>query len=333
MNHDTSNPKDSVTAVAAPPKQNFRKLATQYAPYAVLLVLTIVLSIGNANFLSAYNLQTIFDLTSALLMISLGQMLVIMLGCIDLSVGAITSLVSVIFALLVGTLGYWAFVIALLAGLLAGAINGLIFSRFKIPSFIATLGTLGIFQSMAYVFANGAPVQIKYSFVKLLDVINGSTFGISNLHLFAFLVFLIFAGFHRYTKTGRQIMAVGSAEKAAWISGVNVPYIKFAAMMISGLTAGIAGIFLASQLVSGTPSLGLPYQLQSVAAVVVGGTALTGGVGSPVRTLAGVLAMALLANGMNVVGVDVYAQQIVTGVVVILAVWFTLDRSKISVIK
>jgi ribose transport system permease protein len=333
MNKDTSRSKESVVKNATSQKKDYKKLVTEYAPYGIVILLAVLLTIGNANFLSPYNLQTIFDLSAALLMIALGEMTVVLLGCIDLSVGAIVSLVSVVFALTVGVVGYWAFIIALFVGFLAGVVNGIVFARFKIPSFIATLGTLGIFQSLAYVFANGAPVQIKYSFINILGIVSGNIFGISNLHLLAVFVLIVFVMFNKYTKTGRHILAVGNAEKAAWIAGVNTSKIKFIAMVISGFTAGIAGIFLASQLVSGTPTLGMPYQLQAVAATVVGGTALTGGVGSPMRTFAGVLAMALLSNGMNVVGVNIYAQQIVTGVVVVLAVWFTLDRSKISVIK
>lgn len=331
MTQELSSPREKGPAQAD--QRDTRKLITKYAPAAVLVLLFAVLTMANPNFVSPYNLTTIFDLTATLLVIALGQTFVIMLGSIDLSVGAITSLVSVIFALAICKVGYWAFPIALLVGGICGMVNGFAFTRLKIPSFITTLGTLGIFQSLAFVFANGAPVQIKYQFIDKLDVIGGKTLGISNLHLFAVLVLIVFIVIHYLTKTGRYLTAVGSAEKASWIAGVNVERVKFVAMTLSGVTAGLAGVFLASQLYSGTPSLGLPYQLQSIASVAVGGTALSGGVGGPSRTLIGVLVMALLANGMNVVGVNIYAQQIVTGVVVIAAVGLTLDRSKVPVVK
>jgi ribose transport system permease protein len=310
-----------------------RSMLVQYAPFAVLGILIIVMTAANPSFLSRYNLQTIFDLTATLLVIALGQTFVIMLGSIDLSVGAIASLVSVVFAICIGKIGYWAYPAAIATGAVAGAINGIVFTKMKIPSFITTLGTLGLFQSIGYVLANGAPVQIKYGKLDMLEAINGSTLGISNLYVWAALILVVFIIVHRYTKLGRMISAVGNAERATWICGGDVSRVKFSAMMLSGLCAGISGIFLASQLFSGTPSLGAPYQLQSIASVAMGGTALTGGVGGPARTLVGVLVIAFLSNGMNVVGVNIYAQQIVTGFVVVAAVGLTLDRSKVPVIK
>lgn len=333
MSHENGRKPEVVPGGSGVQSRGTKKLLAQYAPFIVLAVLVVTLTVANPSFLGSYNIQTILDLSASLLVIALGQTLVIMLGGIDLSVGAIVSLVSVVFALSIGTIGYWAYGLAILTGALAGVVNGLVFTKLRIPSFIATLGTMGVFQSLAYVFAKGAPVQIKYNQLGLLDIITGKTLGISNLHLFALLALALFIVLSRYTRLGRYIAAVGSAERATWISGVDVDSVKFLAMTISGLTAGIAGVFLASQLFSGTPSLGLPYQLQSIAAVVVGGTALTGGVGGPLRTLVGVLVMALLSNGMNVVGVNIYAQQIVTGIVVIAAVGLTLDRAKVPVIK
>jgi ribose transport system permease protein len=310
-----------------------RLMLVQYAPFAVLIILITVMTAANPSFLSRYNLQTISDLTATLMVIALGQTFVIMLGSIDLSVGAIASLVSVVFAICIAKIGYWAYPVAIAVGALAGAINGIIFTKMKIPSFITTLGTLGLFQSVAYVLANGAPVQIKYSMLGMLDVVSGTTLGISNLYLLSAVVFAISVIIHRYTKLGRTISAVGNAERAAWICGVDISKVKLCAMLLSGLCAGISGIFLACQLFSGTPSLGMPYQLQSIASVAIGGTALTGGVGGPARTLVGVLVISFLSNGMNVVGVNIYAQQIVTGFVVVAAVGLTLDRSKVPVIK
>ncbi|MGE5481854.1 MAG: ABC transporter permease [Bacteroidota bacterium] len=329
---DASVPTQA-TDVQEKPNRDYRRLFATYSAYFLLVALVLVMTSFNPNFLNRYNVQTILDQVAVLVVIALGQMFVIMLGSIDLSVGATASLVSVIFALSVARFGYWSYVFGLAAGLLAGLANGLLLAKLKIPSFIATLGTLGIFRSLAFLFANGAPVQIPYAYSKYLGVLTGTTLGLSRLHLFALLVLVAFFVVGRFTKTGRAISAIGSAERASWISGLNVDRTKIIALTLSGLTAGIAGVFLASQLLSGTPSVGLPYQLESIAAVVVGGTALTGGVGGVVQTLVGALIMALLSNGMNVIGVNIYAQQIVTGIVVVAAVGLTLDRSKIAVIK
>src|SRR5690606_36359522 len=155
---------------------------------------------------------------------------------------------------------------------------------------------------------------------KFLNLVNGATFGVKNAYWFTIAVFLAFFLIERYSRTGRYLFAVGAAERASWISGIDVPVVKFFAMSLSGLGAAMGGILLAADLFSGTPTLGNPYQLQSIATVVVGGTALTGGVGGVGRTLIGALIMSMLANGMNVVGVNMYAQQIVTGLVIVLAV-------------
>lgn len=312
---------------------DWRTRISRYGALVVLVLLAGTLSLANPMFLSPYNLQTILDLTATLLMVSLGQTFVIMLGGIDLSSGAIVSIVSVVFALAVSRWGAWAFLLAAGAGALAGLINGLIFTRARIPSFIATLGTSGIFLSLAYLFSGGAPVQIKPSAFAYLDLVTGRTLGVSRVYWIAGLVFLVFFLLQRFTPMGRYMLAVGSAERVAFISGAPIERVKTAAMFISGLTSGLAGILLASTLFSGTPGLGLPYQLQSIATVVVGGTALTGGVGGLGQTLVGAVIMSMLSNGMNVAGVNIYAQQIVTGMVVIGGVALTLDRGKIPVIK
>src|SRR5690606_10097811 len=142
--------------------------------------------------LSPYNIQTILNLTAILLLISLGQTFVIMLGGIDLSVGAVASLVSVIFATLLPSLGYWAYVVAVLAGLAAGAANGIVFTRIRIPSFITTLRTMGVFLSLAYFVSGGAPVGVRPAAFRYLNLINGTTMGLKNAYWVALLVFLGF---------------------------------------------------------------------------------------------------------------------------------------------
>lgn len=323
----------ATTEAKGPTKRDLRTTLIRYTPFGVMLGLAIALYLGNPMFLSPYNIQTILNLTAILLLISLGQTFVIMLGGIDLSVGAVASLVSVIFATLLPSLGYWAYVVAVLAGLAAGAANGIVFTRIRIPSFITTLGTMGVFLSLAYFVSGGAPVGVRPAAFRYLNLINGTTMGLKNAYWVALLVFLGFLVIQQYTRIGRYIFAVGAAERAAWISGTNVRVVKFFAMLLSGLAAGLAGILLVADLFSGTPTIGSPYQLQAIATVVVGGTALTGGVGGVGRTLVGALIMSMLSNGMNVVGINVYAQQIVTGLVIVGAVALTLDRSNLPVIK
>jgi ribose/xylose/arabinose/galactoside ABC-type transport system permease subunit len=166
-----------------------------------------------------------------------------------------------------------------------------------------------------------------------LDIINGSIFGIKNGWILALIVFVIYFTLQKYTYLGRTIYAIGSNERMCWMSGIDVERTKVMAFVFSGLGAGISGMVLASNLYSGYASLGDVYILESIAVVVVGGTALTGGAGGALNTLVGALIMSVIKNGMTVVGIDVYAQQTILGILIVIAVAITFDRSKLIIIK
>jgi ribose/xylose/arabinose/galactoside ABC-type transport system permease subunit len=229
-------------------------------------------------------------------------------------------------------LGFWAYPLSLAVGVSAGLFNGLINAKFRIPSFITTLGSDGIFISIAYMISI-KPLSAPATAYGVMDLINGMTFGIRNIMLIGIVIFILFFVIQRYTITGRSIMLLGSNEKMSWLSGVDVFKVRTLAFTLSGLGAAIAGIMLASNLYSGYPTLGTVYILNSIASVVIGGTAMTGGAGGVLNTLVGVLVMSVINNGMNIIGIDVYAQQSFLGILVIVAVAISFDRSKLSVIK
>jgi ribose transport system permease protein len=311
-----------------------KKMRLPAVAYTILLLLVVVLlfRLGNENFLSIYNLNTIVSFAAVLLMVALGQMCVILIGGIDLSVGGLISLISVIFTVWVKPVGYWIYPICILIGLFFGFVNGFLLTRVKIPSFIATLGTGGILASLA-LLVSGTPVNVPSSTYPVLDVMNGSFLKVSNVLYFSFLIFVGFSVVLKLTSVGRRIFYIGSNIRMSWMSGIDVAKNRDIAFMLSGLGASIAGIMISSVRYGGDPVAGQVYVLKSIAAVVVGGTALTGGTGGPANTLFGTLLMSVLDNGMNVVGVDPYFQQSILGFMIIVSVVLTFERSKTRMIK
>jgi ribose/xylose/arabinose/galactoside ABC-type transport system permease subunit len=239
----------------------------------------------------------------------------------------------VAFILLIKPIGYLAYPACLLIGLLAGYLNGLILTRIKIPSFIATLGTGGILTSLAYL-VSPRPVNLAPALYPVVDkVVNGSLLGISNVLYIGLAVLILFYLILRFTSTGRNIFYIGSNIKMSWMSGINIVRTRNIAFMLSGLGAALVGITMSSIRYGGDPVVGTAYVLNSIAAVVVGGTALTGGTGGVVNTLFGAIFMSMLDNGMNVVGIDQYLQQAILGIMVIVGVTLTFDRTKTPIVK
>lgn len=310
----------------------FQKLPAIYISLALLFVIVILFVIGNRSFISAYNLKIIGNVAAILLTVGLGQAFVIMTGGIDLSVGGIISLVSIVYLMGLESFGYFSFFIALAVACAAGALNGLVFTKARIPSFVCTLGTGGIFVSIAYLL-HDAPISVASRHFTFLDVVNGHPLGFSNSWIIALLMAAGYFMVQKYTYLGRTIQAIGSNERMSWMSGINVDRSKIAAFVLSGFGAGVAGIILASNLYSGSAIFGDLYVLESVAVVVVGGTAITGGAGGVLNTMVGALIMSVFKNGMTVIGVDVYAQQTLLGILIIIAVAITFDRTKVSTVK
>jgi ribose transport system permease protein len=302
--------------------------------YTILLLLAVGLlfRLGNENFLSVYNLNTIVSFAAVLLMVALGQMCAILIGGIDLSVGGLISFISVVFTVLVKPVGYWVYPLCILIGIFFGFVNGFLLTQVKIPSFIATLGTGGILTSLA-LLVSGTPVNVPSSTYPILDVVNGSLLKLSNLLAIAFGIFVLFSVVLRFTSVGRKIFYVGSNIKMSWMSGIDVTKTRNFAFVLSGLGASIAGIMISSVRYGGDPVAGQVYILKSIAAVVVGGTALTGGTGGPANTLFGTLLMSVLDNGMNVVGIDPFFQQSILGFMIIVSVVLTFERGKTQMIK
>jgi len=317
---------------ATPVRRKRARIPAIYFSVTLLVVLVFLFTAGNRNFLSAYNLNTIASYAAILLVVGLGQMNAILIGGIDLSVGGLMSFISVVFVVSLKAIGVWAFPLCIVVALMAGYLNGNILTRIKIPSFIATLGTGGILTSLA-LLVSPLPVDVPASTYGLLEIVNGTTLGISNLLLLTVVTFALFYVILRFTSVGRNIYYTGSNIKMSWMSGIDIIGTRNSAFVLSGLGAGIAAIMQSCSQYGGDPTLGKVYILQSIAAVVVGGTALTGGTGGAINTVIGAVILGVMENEMNVVGVDAYVQQSILGFVIIISVALTFDRSKTATVK
>ena len=307
--------------------KNFKR----YIPILALVLLCIFFTLLQPRFLTFANAMIVLQQSVVLISAALGMTFVIVGGSIDLSVGSILALSALVTALASESLGALAFLPGVLIGALAGLINGIIFAKGKVPSFIATMGTMTTFRGIVLLFTRGAPVEITSD--AYLDVFSGRSFGIPHSALVA--LFAIVIAYIVYNKTvfGREVQAIGGGEKVARLGGLKIDLIKIKMFIFLGLLCGVAGILQAARVMAATAQLGIGFELDVIASVVLGGTPLTGGFGSIQGAILGTFIITILSNGMNMVGVDPYMQQIVKGLIMILAVFITIDRKKIGLIK
>lgn len=305
----------------------------QWLPLATLVVLVISIGLVQPSFVEASTLLQMASDTAVLFVLATGVTFVIMLGGIDLSIQSMASLASVIVALTVTRLGYGSFVLAIAVGALAGLLSGIAHVRLKIPSFIATLAMGGVVFSAALVLSRERSITLDDAARGYQTWVTGDLLGVPNVIVIGLIVLAVAHTLQSRTRFGRYSAAIGAGEPAAYASGVKVGRQKVFAFVLSAGFAALAGVILAGRLSSGSPTLAAEMLLPSIAAVVVGGTAITGGVGSIWRTLVGSLIISVIRIGMTFLGVNIFAQNIVFGAVLIAAVAITIDRSKIPIVK
>jgi ribose transport system permease protein len=305
----------------------------QWLPLATLVLLIAVVGAVQPGFLQPTTLLQLAGDTAVLFILATGVTFVIMLGGIDLSIQSMASLASVIVALTITRLGYGAFVLAVAVGAVVGLLSGLAHVRLKIPSFIATLAMGGVLFSMALVISREQSITLEDAQRGYQTWITGTILGVPSVIVTGIVVLALAHLLQSRTRFGRYSAAIGAGEPAAYASGVKVNRQKVFAFMLSAAFAALAGVILAGRLASGSPTLAAELLLPSIAAVVVGGTAITGGVGSIWRTLVGALIISVVRTGMTFLGVNIFAQNIVFGAVLIAAVAITIDRSKIPIVK
>lgn len=295
----------------------------------VLLVFIVVFSIISPNFRTFANMMNIFRATSINLVIATGMTIVILTGGIDLSVGAIAALTAVVgLGMSLGSLSYLAVPIALLVGMTAGLINGVLVAYVGLPPFIATLGAMTYLRGAAFLLCNG--VSIINSDLNFAWIGNGYLGPFPWLMIIALLTVIIAAWVLKKTVYGMRIYAVGGNEVAARYTGIKVKTILLSVYVISGLTSALGGTMIASRMYSANGLIGNGYELDAIAAAIIGGTSFTGGKGSVIGTLFGALIIGVLNNGLTIMGVSYYWQQVVKGVVIIIAVTIDILRNKYS---
>jgi ribose transport system permease protein len=303
-----------------------RATLQKLGPFIALLVIAVALSIVSHNFLTVDNLLNVMRQASINALIAFGMTLVILLGGIDLSAGSVLALSSVIIASLLtsGTPAIVATLAGLAAGGLMGFVNGLVISKGKVAPFIATLGSMTVLRGLALVVSNGSPLSnFSSDFFSLL----GGGYIARLVPIPVVLMLVMFALFWvvlRKTVFGRHIYATGGNAESARLSGVKVDRIQLYVYTISGVMAALAGVVLTSRLNSAQPTAGTGYELDAIAAVVLGGTSLTGGRGWIFGTLVGALLIGVLNNGLNLLDVSSFYQQVIKGGVILLAV--LIDR-------
>lgn len=302
-------------------------------PIATLAILLVLMAIGSPRFLTYETMIILLAQSATLMMLGIGETFIILLGSIDLSIAPVAAMATIIAAMLVPSLGYLAFVAAVLFGMLAGLTTGLIHTKGRIPSFIASLGTMGIWTGLSFLVSNATPITISSANGHFLTWVTGDIFGVPNSIFIMAAVLLLTYFIENYTAFGRYVKAIGAGEKATYVAGGAIDRYKTLAFVLCGALAAFQGVILACIMSSGSARAADGLQMKAIAVVVLGGTAVSGGIGGVMRTFIGGLIVFTLEYGMNMVGVNSWFQQAVYGAIIIMAVALTLDRSRVSIIK
>ena len=325
------------TAPAVKPGMRVSGAFHRLLAFSGLIALLVVFSIASPNFLQTQNILAILQATAVNGVLAVAATLVIITGGIDLSVGTLMTFCAVVAGVILTYLGLplpLGLAGAILTGLVCGLISGFIIAKLKVPPFIATLGMMLILKGLSLVVSGTKPIYFNdtpgFNQIALGSIV-GSVFPsmpIPNGVLVLFAVAIVAAFVLSKTALGRYTFALGSNEEAVRLSGVNVDRWKIAVYATAGSICGIAGILIASRLNSAQPALGQGYELDAIAAVVIGGTSLSGGRGTVLGTLIGALIISVLANGLRILSVAQEWQTVVTGTIIILAVYADILRRR-----
>lgn len=306
-----------------------RTVNSKYFILYAVIALIIILTMLSDSFLSLHNIINILRQSSMVAIIAVGVFFAIVSGGIDISVGSTVGLAGVIMAKSLVELNlpiFLGIIIGLAVGTFVGLINGLLVAKRNIPPFVATLGTMGAVRGLTYVLTNAYPVS---GLPKGIDFIGRGYVGPIPVPIIIMLVVYVLAYIvAEHTRVGRFIFAIGGNEEAAHLSGIKIDKYRIFAYMTSGGLAALSGIILVSRLASGQPNAGLNYEFEAITSAVVGGTSLSGGKGTILGVLFGALFISILLNGMVLLNISSYYQQMLKGIVLILAVMVDVARNK-----
>jgi ribose transport system permease protein len=313
------------------------RLPGMSGPLLVLIVLVVGLAIINPRFLSSMNLGNLARQASVLVILAIGETFIILMASIDLSIEGNIAITSVIIGMLAknyfndNNYGLLAVLLAIAAAVLMGFLNGLFYTKLRIPSFMATLGMMYVGLGLGTWLSGGMNLPLLDEMI--LSWARGTTGPIPNLTFFGLGAVLLGLFLEKYTRFGRYVFAIGGAEDRARLAGVPIERYKILAFTVAGFFFGVGGVLNTARIGAGTSTAGLNQLFAAITAVVVGGTALTGGTGGVLQTLIGALIVVVLGNGMVLAGVHSFTQLAVQGVIITVAVILTLDRSKLPFVK
>ena len=297
------------------------RVLKQFNTVLILVAIVIISSLISSDFMTGANVSNISRQVAGIGIMSMGMLLVVLTGGIDLSVGSVVAVASVTTSILIPEYGLTLAVIAgLVAGGVCGTVNGWLIAKFRLSPFVVTLAMMTIARGLALIAAKGAPIIVDDKGQSLLDFGRDTWLGVPQPTLLMLLVFVVGALFLRYMRAGRLVRAIGSNEEAVRLSGVSVSRHAMLAYVASGLCAAMAGVVTIARAGVGSPTVGVGDELTVIAAVVIGGASLTGGRGTVLNTLVGVLVLGIIANIMNLTGVPGYNQQVVMGVIIVFAI-------------
>ena len=320
---DAATLEQAGTAVGRPrDPSRIGRFMLRYALVLILALFIVVLAVSNRSFLTVSNANVILIQVAANALLATGATFVILTGGIDLSVGSVVGLAGVASALLAQDDGVGNCVLAVGAGVLAGALigafNGALVAFARVPPFVATLGNMTVASGLAFVASEGQPISgLSDAFLSLSGTIGGVSIPVVVMIVVVAISWVVLAR----TKFGMHVYATGGNPHAARVAGVNVRLTRFAVYVISGLLAGVAGVILAARATAGIANAGVGYELNAIAAAVIGGISLAGGRGSVLGTVFGFLIIGVLDNGLNIVNVSPFYQLIVKGLIIIGAVF------------
>lgn len=326
---------DSHSAASAPQLRKRAGLLARFWRWeasgilVALIVLIAVLSLATDNFLSTYNMSVVARQAAFVGLVALGQTLVLLVGGIDLSVGAAAGLSAIVGSLLLTMFGvhpYLVIPLTMVFGLMLGLINGAFVAGLRLNPFIVTLATWEIFAGMTLVITKGYPIRPLGETFAIFG--RGDIFGVPVPVLIFIAVGVILIWMLTQTRFGRNIFAVGGNRDAAVLAGIRVKYVELAAFGLAGMFAALAGILFASRMDAGQPSVGEGWLMGAITAAILGGTSLRGGQGSIVGTMLGALLLAVLANGTVLLNVSGFWQRVIVGGVVLIAVLVDLFRRR-----
>ncbi|WP_116134638.1 ABC transporter permease [Tropicimonas sp. IMCC34043] len=337
-NHTTNADKadDGQTVSAARAGwTNTSVMIQRFGILIALLILCVLLTFANEYFLTPRNIVNVLRQTSINGILAIGMTFVILTRGIDLSVGSVVALAGAVaasFATTSATQGVYgtpypaviAIAVGMAVGMAAGGISGVLVARYRVPAFVATLGMLSAARGLTLIYTTGRPIPALTDSFRWIGT--GDVAGVPLPVIIFALVFLVSWYVLTNTRFGRRVYAAGGNPHAATVSGINVTRINIAVFVISGGLAGLAGMILAARTGSALPQAGVAYELDAIAAVVIGGTSLLGGVGTVTGTLIGALLIGVVNNGLDLMGVESYYQQVIKGILIVAAV--LLDQSR-----